>query len=91
LSYVLAVTNLSAYYGLAYDSAYKYEVDTLEDTYVPAEPNGYQLHLYAEGVFGCGPHWTFEVELHVSADGIIQEVTRQPIFRDPKQDDLCID
>src|SRR4026208_2125954 len=34
LSYVLAVKNLSAYYGLKYDPAYKYEVDTMEDTYV---------------------------------------------------------
>jgi hypothetical protein len=34
LSYVLAVKNLSAYYGLAYTPGYKYEIDTIEDTYV---------------------------------------------------------
>jgi hypothetical protein len=91
LSYVLAVTNLSAYYSLAYNSAYKYEVDTIEDTHVTPEPDGYKLHLYHDGVFGCGPHWTSEVEMHVSTEGVVQEIGRKPIFRDPNTDELCID
>ena len=91
LSYVLAVTNLSAYYGFAYDPAYKYEVSTIEDTYVTSEPDGYRLHLFHDAVFGCGPHWISEVEVHVSAEGIIRETSSKPIFRDPNQDDLCVD
>jgi hypothetical protein len=91
LSYVLAVTNLSAYYGLVYNSAYKYEVGTIEDTYVTREPNGYRLHLYYDAVFGCGPHWTSEVEMHVSQEGVLQEISRKPIFRDPNTDELCLD
>jgi hypothetical protein len=91
LSYVLAVTNLSAYYGLAYDPAYKYEVGTIEDTQVTLDADGYQVHLFHDGVFGCGPHWVTEVEMHVSPEGVIQEVSRKPIFRDPNQDDLCVD
>jgi hypothetical protein len=91
LSYVLAVTNLSAYYGLAYNSAYKYEVGTIEDTHVTLEPDGYQLHLYYDGVFGCGPHWTSEVEMQVTQEGLVREMSRKPIFRDPHQDELCVD
>ena len=91
LSYVLAVTNLSAYYGLEYNSAYKYKVGTIEDTHVIPEPNGYKLHLYYDGVFGCGPHWTSEVEMHVGTEGVVLEINRKPIFRDPNQDDLCVD
>ena len=91
LSYVLAVTNLSAYYGLAYDPVYKYEVRTIEDTRVTLDSDGYRLHLFHDSVFGCGPHWVTEVEMHVSPEGVIQELSRTPIFRDPKQDDLCVD
>jgi hypothetical protein len=91
LSYVMAVTNLSAYYGLAYDPAYKYEVGSIEDTYVTLEPDGYRLHLFHDSVFGCGPHWISEVEMHVSSEGIIQELSRKPIFRDPNQDEVCVD
>ena len=91
LSYVLAVTNLSAYYGLAYSPAYKYEVGRIEDTTVIPEPDGYKLRLYHDAVFGCGPHWISEVEMQVSTEGVIQEIGRKPIFRDPLQDDLCVD
>jgi hypothetical protein len=91
LSYVLAVENLSAYYGLAYTSGYKYEVDTVEDSYVTSEGNGFRLHLYDYQLAGCGPHWTSEVEMQVTLEGIVQELGRKPIFRDPNQDELCID
>jgi hypothetical protein len=91
LSYVVAVTNLSACYGISYDPAYKYEVGTIEDTHVTLEADGYKLHLFHDKVFGCGPHWISEVEIHVSAEGVIQELSGKPIFRDPNQDDLCVD
>ena len=91
LSYVLAVTNLSAYYGLGYNPAYKYEVGRIEDTFVSPESDGFVLRLYHDGFFGCGPHWTSEVEMHVSPEGIVQEVGRKPIFRDPDIDELCVD
>lgn len=91
LSYTLALTNLSAYYGLQHDPAYKYEVNTIEDTYVVAETDGYRLHLYAYQEIGCGPHWISAAEVHLTSEGVIQEVNWEPLFRDPNIDDLCID
>jgi len=91
LSYVLAVKKLSAYYSLAYEPDYKYEMGTLEDTYVAAVPNGYKLHLFYYELFGCGPHWTYQVEIQVTSEGIIQEVERKQLFRDPKEDGSCVD
>jgi hypothetical protein len=91
LSYVLAVKNLSAYYGLAYTSGYKYEVDTVEDTYVTSEDEGYKLNLYSYQLAGCGPHWTSEIEVLVKPEGLVQELNQKPIFRDPHLDELCID
>ena len=91
LSYVLAVRNLSAYYGLHYDPAYEYEVDTIEDTYVTSDTDGYLVHLFHDQWFGCGPHWISEVDVHVSVDGTIEERSSRQLFRDPEIDDLCVD
>ena len=91
LSYVLAVKNLSAAYGIQYDPAYAYEVDTIEDTYVTSDADGYLVHLFHDQAFGCGPHWTSEVDVHVSFEGSIQERNVRQIFRDPNLDEVCFD
>lgn len=91
LSYVLAVENLSAYYGLQYYAGYRYEVDTIEDTYVTSEDGGYRLHLFYYALTCCGPHWTSEVEMQLTREGLVREISHKPIFRDPNQDELCVD
>ncbi len=91
LSYALAVRNLSAYYGIEYFPEYEYEVDTIEDTFVAPEADGYLVHLFYDSVFGCGPHWTFAVDVHVSTDGSMEELSSTPLFRDPNLDELCVD
>ena len=91
LSYVLAAKNLSAYYGLQYDPAYEYEVDTIEDTYITADTDGYLVHVFRDQPFGCGPHWESEVDVHISFDGNIEVRSSQPIFRNPDLDELCVD
>ena len=91
LSYVLAVTRYSAAYGIEYDPTMEYEVNKLEDTYVTSEFDGYILHLYFSQFYGCGPHWTSAVDVHVSFEGVIKEVGQTQVFRDPTLDDLCVD
>ena len=91
LSYVLAVTTLSAVYGLEYDPAMKYEVNEIEDTFVTAETDGYRLHLFYDQVFGCGPHWITAIDTRISFDGTIQEISQTQLFRDPNMDELCVD
>jgi hypothetical protein len=92
LSYVLAVKELDAYYGLQYNLDNRYEVDTIEDTHVTYdESDGYQVHLYYYEFFDCGPHWTYEVVVSVTINGFIQELSRTPVFRDPTEDGTCID
>lgn len=91
LSYVLAVTRYSAYYGLEYDPSMEYEVRTLEDTHVISESDGYILHLYFYQFYGCGPHWTTAVDVHISFEGAIKEIAQTQVFRDPNLDELCVD
>jgi hypothetical protein len=91
LSYALAVTRYSARYGLELDAQYEYLVDEIEDTHVEAVDDGYRVHLYYYRLCGCGPHPTSAVELHVGPDGQIEQVAVQDVYKDPDEDDLCID
>ena len=91
LSYALAVRNLSAYYDLEFDPTYEYFVRELEDTHVDVVANGYVVHLYRYQAVGCGPHNTFVVDLSINDQGLVEEVARKAVYKDPSEDDLCVD
>jgi hypothetical protein len=40
---------------------------------------------------GCGPHFTFAVDLQVTRRGYIEEVKRKEVYKDPDMDGLCVD
>lgn len=90
LSYVLAVKDLSAYYGLKQNPDYEYRAEVIEDTYVKPIANGYHLHLYHYELYTCGPHWKSVVEMQITFEGIIQEISREQVFYDRTFTD-CID
>lgn len=91
LSYALATRNLSAYYDLEVDPQYQYLVDEIEDTHVEKIMDGYRVHLFFYETFGCGPHFTYTVEIEVTAQGDVMEINKEPIFKDPLEDGLCVD
>jgi len=91
LSYALAVKHLSAYYGLGINSRYQYFVDEIEDTHVEERADGYLVHLFFYEVFGCGPHLTYKVDVNVTSQGYVTEIDRKPIYKDPSEDNLCVD
>ena len=91
LSYALALRNLSPYYGIELKPEYEYFVDDLEDTYIESSPDGYLAHLYYYQFFGCGPHLTYAIDLRVTGQGMIEEMNRQAVYKDPSEDTLCVD
>jgi hypothetical protein len=91
LSYALALTNLRAYYGLAYDPELEYFVSEIEDTYVEPVAGSYEVHLFSYREFGCGPHPTSSVVMQVGSDGSLNETSRTQVFKDPSEDNLCVD
>lgn len=91
LSYSLAATGLSAYYGLQRQLGFRYFVDKLEDTHVRQVDGSYQINLYDYQVCGCGPHTTSIVTVQVSPDGVIQTLSEQPAYENPAEDGLCVD
>ena len=92
LSYALAATGYSAYYGLTVERGYHYFEKTLEDTYVAEAKDGtYTVHLFSYQFCGCGPHVTSSVDVQVSRDGQITKSAFTPAFKDPAEDSLCVD
>lgn len=91
LGYALAVNRASAYFDLEHDPQNEYFVDTIEDTHVEIRGDGYLVHLFRYQFFGCGPHNTYALTFQVTEQGEIEEVSSEPIFKDPSEDDLCVD
>jgi hypothetical protein len=91
LSYALGMTGLDTMYDLAYDRGYEYKVSTIEDTHVEKLTDGYLVHLFGKDIFGCGPHWTYAVDVQVSFDGTTEQSQWVPIFRNKDEDGMCVD
>ena len=91
LAYVQAATGLSELYDLKFQPDYDYFVDTIEDTHAEKAADGYLVYLYNKRVFGCGPHPTFRVTLHVTPEGIIQQQEVKQVFKDRSEDGMCVD
>lgn len=91
LSYALAASGLGVRYGITAQRNLRYFVDVLEDTYVETLPQGYRVHLFDYKLCGCGPHPTYAVDVLVSSDGQVQELSREKIYEDPAEDKLCVD
>jgi hypothetical protein len=91
LGYALALRNVSAFYGIEFNPEYEYFVDKLEDTFVESSSDGYFVRLFYYQFYGCGPHLTYAIDLLVTDRGMIEEINREPVSKDPSEDGLCVD
>jgi hypothetical protein len=91
LSFALALADVYAQYDMQFNIRYRYEVKSLEDTFVETTGDGYIVHVFDYQFFGCGPHYYYAVEIMVTPDGRVQENSRTKIYRDPLFDGLCQD
>jgi hypothetical protein len=81
---------LVGFYNLAYDPAYEYFVDEIEDTHVEEIAEGYLVHLFAYDLLGCDPRIIETVDVEVTTDGIVREVNREAIYQAPPAED-CVE
>ena len=91
LGFAIAVLDVYASYGMTYNPKYKYEVLSLEDTFVETVADGYIVHAFDYQFFGCGPHYYYAVAVKVTFDGQVDAIEWTKIYRDPELDDLCQD
>ncbi len=43
------------------------------------------------GLLAAAPLNTEAVEIKVTTDGVLEEVDRYPVYRDPSEDNMCVD
>jgi hypothetical protein len=94
LSFAAALTGSYPLYRIEIPKGYKREASIISSTYVETPSNqtsGYKVHLFDYKKGGCGPHYFYSIDYVVTAEGDLTEIERQNIWRDPKQDNLCID
>ncbi len=91
LSFALAVGDYFAGYGQTRRGDYVYSVKEMEDTFVETTTDGYLVHVFSTPAFGCGPFETNAVQIKVTYDGNVEEVSRHPVYRDPSEDNMCVD
>ena len=91
LSYALVQQHkLAGLYDLAYDPAYEYFVDEIEDTHVEEIDGGYLVHLFAYDELGCEPRIVESVAVEVTTEGVVREIEREAIYQAPSDDD-CVE
>jgi hypothetical protein len=92
LSYAAALTGSYPMYKIEMPKGYKREASTIRSTYVESRPDkGYKVHLFDYQAGGCGPHHYYSIDYVVMPDGYLAEVDRQNIWRNPRNDSLCVD
>jgi hypothetical protein len=91
LSFALALADVYTMYNQVFNIRYRYEVRTLDDTYVESTDDGYIVHVFDYQFYGCGPHYYYAVDLNVTSDGRVDEISRTKIYRNPMLDGLCQD
>ena len=91
LGFALVSTKNYAEYGQTYKNKLFYYVQNLEDTHVDPVDDGYLVHLFYTRGPGCGPFDTEAVDLKVTFEGLVDEISRTPVYRDPSQDNICVD
>lgn len=91
LSYAIAATNLFAKFDLEENEGYAFEQLQLEETHVVAEEGKWVVNLFGYDLFGCGPHYFYSHEVTVFPDGQFTTGERVNLFRDPNNDNLCVD
>jgi hypothetical protein len=80
LSYALAGSMFSAIFDYRLDSSLQYLQDTIENTHVLENDDGYLVHLFGGWVQnrGCGTHTNWTTDVLVSRDGQIKFTNHTP-------------
>jgi hypothetical protein len=91
LGYAVAATGAQPLFGFEAPKEYRYEVDTLDETFVKTIDGGYEVLLYDYQLCGCGPHSTYLTKIQVFTNGDINQLEYLPVFANPEDDGLCVD
>ena len=89
LGFVLATGWYTAKYNQKISDEYVYTVQELEDTSVETIADGYIVHVFYAPRFGCGVFETNAVDVKITHDGKIEEISRRLVYH--TKDSICIE
>lgn len=91
LAFAIALTKSEVRSDVQVPEGFVAESKDLTPTYVREVEGGYKVRLFGYNCSGCGPHHYFAMEYLVTKDGDVREISRENLYRDPKEDHLCVD
>jgi hypothetical protein len=91
LGFALALTSSYPLYKIELPKGVIVSEPKTPATFVRKENDDYIVQLFGFNPCGCGPHWNYSIEYRVTKEGNVHEISRKEFYRDPKQDDLCVD
>ena len=91
LSYSILCTGYYPQYEFDIPPFYKKYKKTINTTYVVKTDSVYEVQLFYYEVCGCGPHYYFAVVLKVSENGDILDKEFIKLYKNPKEDGMCVD
>ena len=91
LSYSILCTNFYPQYEFDIPFFYRKYKTKINTTYVVKKDNLYEVQLFYYELCGCGPHYYYAVKLELSENGEILSKDFIKLYKDPKEDRLCVD
>ncbi len=91
LSYSILCTGYYPQYNFDIPLFYRKYKTIINTTYVVKNDNVYEVQLFYYQLCGCGPHYHYAVVLRVSEKGDILSEDYIKLYKNPKEDKLCVD
>jgi hypothetical protein len=91
LGFAIALTDLHPKYDSKIPEDMIVETTEIHPTFIEKSGENHLVNLFGFDACGCGPHWFYSMQATVSKEGVITVDSRKNLYRDPKDDDLCID
>ncbi len=93
LSFALALTRSHPLKEIEMPDGYIAEVQlaSIQPTYVKADKDGFIVRLFDYECGGCELHYYYSIDYLVSTTGVVEERSRQNLYRNPAEDNRCQD
>jgi len=91
LALVSALTGYIPKYEVIIPSGFVKMINQIVPSYTKSNGQNYEVRLFSYKCEGCGNHPYFFVNYEVTRSGDLSELSREDIYRDPKEDNRCQD
>ena len=91
IGFLFLLTRAYPQYNTEKIEGYVYYKESIAPTKITKTKSGYSVNLFSYDKFGCGPHEYYSCIYNISNDAKVKLINKEKIFRNPKQDGICVD